>query len=46
MENIEQLYSKYGKLQLQLEIIQNQILETKRAIVAETNKPKEPERTT
>jgi len=30
MEEIDELYTKYGKLQIQAEIIQNQLLDTKK----------------
>ena len=42
--NVEEYYCLYGKLCIQLEILQNKIAECKRAIVTEINKPKEPER--
>ena len=41
--NIEEYYCLYGKLMLQLEILQNKIQECKRAIIAEAKEktPKE-----
>ena len=34
---IEQLHQQYGKLMIQLEIIQNQVLEVKKQIAEEMN---------
>ena len=41
IKRYEQLYEEYGKLLIQLEIIQGKIQEVKRQIAQEMNKPKE-----
>jgi hypothetical protein len=42
MENEINLYEQYGKLLIQLEILNGQINECKKRIAEELNKPKEP----
>ena len=38
---LEQLHQRYGNLMIQLEIIQNQVMECKKMIAEEMNKPKQ-----
>lgn len=39
--SIEKLHEQYGELMIQKEIIDNRVMEVKRAIANEMNKPKE-----
>ena len=39
---LEQLHQRYGQLMIQLEIVQNQVMETKKLIAEEMQKPRNP----
>jgi hypothetical protein len=42
MANLKDLYAEYGRLMIQMEILNNQTLEIKRQIVEELNKQSIP----
>jgi hypothetical protein len=39
---LDQLHQRYGQLMIQLEIVQNQVMECKKLIAEEMNKPVKP----
>jgi hypothetical protein len=41
--NLDELYTEYGKLQIHAEILQNRILEVKRGIAEQINRPVKPD---
>jgi hypothetical protein len=43
MANLKDLYAEYGRLMIQMEILNNQTLEIKRQIVEELNKQENKE---
>jgi len=43
MANLQDLYAEYGRLTIQAEILNNRILEIKRQIAEELNKPPTPQ---